>query len=104
MSAVPLIDISPAQWEIVRTILLRRVPAHEVWAFGSRARRTARQFSDLDLCVVAQQPLSLSLKALLAEDFAESNLPWKVDVVDWAVTSDTFRKIIESDKVVLQKV
>lgn len=104
MSAVPPIDISPAQWEIVRRILLQRVPAHEVWAFGSRARRTARKFSDLDLCVVAQQPLSLSLKALLAEDFAESNLPWKVDVVDWAATSETFRKIIESDRVVLQKV
>ena len=104
MSAVPPIDISPAQWEIVRRILLQRVPAHEVWAFGSRARRTARKFSDLDLCVVAQQPLSLSLKALLAEDFAESDLPWKVDVVDWAATGETFRKIIESDRVVVQKV
>ena len=104
MSAVPPIDISPAQWEIVRRILLLRVPAHEVWAFGSRARRTAWKFSDLDLCVVAQQPLSLSLKALLAEDFAESDLPWKVDVVDWAATGETFRKIIESDRVVVQKV
>ena len=54
--------------------------------------------------MVAQQPLSLSLKALLAEDFAESDLPWKVDVVDWAATGETFRKIIESDRVVVQKV
>ena len=104
MSAVPPIDISPAQWDIVRGILLQRVPTYEVWAFGSRAKRCARKFSDLDLCVMTIEPLSLGLRALLAEDFAESNLPWKVDVVDWAATSDTFRKIIESDKVVLQKV
>ena len=48
------------------------------------------------------QPLSWSTSAALAEDFAESDLPFKVDIVDWAVTSAAFRKIIERDKVVLQ--
>jgi type I restriction enzyme S subunit len=38
----------------------------------------------------------------LADAFAESDLPWKVDVVDWATTSESFRKIIERDKVVVQ--
>lgn len=103
MNDVPPIDIGPDQWTIVRGILRRRVPAHEVWAFGSRARWTARKYSDLDLCVVGPEPLGLSLQAILAEDFAESDLPWKVDVVDWATTSEAFRKIIEGDKVVLQK-
>ena len=102
MSTVPDIDISAAQWEIVRSILQRHVPAHEVWAFGSRAKRTARKYSDLDLCVVGDQPLGLALRAILAEDFAESDLPWKVDVVDWATTSEAFRMIIEGGKVVLQ--
>lgn len=103
MKALPPIDIEPRQWDIVRDILLRRVPTHEVWAFGSRVKKTARKYSDLDLCVVTRQPLDPSLHAILAEDFAESDLPWKVDVVDWATTSETFRKIIESDKVVLQR-
>jgi type I restriction enzyme, S subunit len=39
--------------------------------------------------------------AALADDFSESDLPFKVDVIDWAVTSMAFRKIIEKDKVVL---
>jgi type I restriction enzyme S subunit len=30
-------------------------------------------------------------------------LPWKVDIVDWATTTDSFRRIIERDKVVIQK-
>jgi type I restriction enzyme S subunit len=103
MNDVPPIDIGPDPWTIVRRILCRRVPGLEVWAFGSRAKRTARKYSDLDLCAVAPEPLGLSLRAILAEDFAESHLPWKVDVVDWATTSEAFRKIIEDDKVVLQK-
>lgn len=103
MNDAPPIDIGPDQWTIVRSILRRRVPTHEVWAFGSRVKGMARKYSDLDLCVVAHEPLGLSLRAILAEDFAESDLPWKVDVVDWATTSEAFRKIIESDKVVLQK-
>jgi type I restriction enzyme S subunit len=56
----------------------------------------------LDLAILADQPLDWSVSAALAEDFSESDLPFKVDFVDWATTSEIFRKIIETDKVVLQ--
>lgn len=45
------LDIRADHWEIVRAILRRRVPGHEVWAFGSRAKQTAKPHSDLDLAV-----------------------------------------------------
>jgi len=78
------------------------VPQHEVWAFGSRAKWTAKPYSDLDLAVITDQPLPLKTSANLSDDFSESDLPWKVDVVDWATTRAPFRKIIERDKVVVQ--
>lgn len=99
----PPIDIAPEHWLIVRQILRQYVPQHAVWAFGSRARRTARPLSDLDLAIITDQPLPLSVHAALAEAFSESDLPYKVDIVDWATTSDSFRKIIERDKVVVQE-
>ena len=99
----PLIDIRPDHWAIVRTILQKHVPQYEVWAFGSRAKWSAKEYSDLDLAVIADKPLSLSVSAALADDFSESDLPWKVDVVDWATTSESFREIIERDKVVVQR-
>ena len=99
---MPHIDISPAQWEIVRAILQQHVPQHPVWAFGSRAKWAAKPYSDLDLAILADQPLDWSVSAALADDFSESDLPFKVDIVDWATTSEVFRKIIEADKVVLQ--
>jgi type I restriction enzyme, S subunit len=100
--SVPHVDMRQEQWEIVRAILQKRVPQYEVWAFGSRTRGTAKPFSDLDLAVITDKPLSLEVSAALSEDFSESDLPWKVDVVDWAATSESFRKIIERDKVLLQ--
>ena len=100
---LPLIDIDPNDWHIVQKILQRNVPQYEVWAFGSRATRKAKEFSDLDLAVMTDVPLSLDIAANLSEEFSESDLPWKVDVVDWASASEGFRKIIERDKVILQK-
>ena len=101
--APPAMDVQPDQWHIVRDILQKHVPGHAVWAFGSRAKGTAKPFSDLDLAVITDQPLSLDLCASLSEDFSQSNLPWKVDVVDWATASDVFRAIIARNKVVIQQ-
>lgn len=104
MSAeTPLIDIRPDHWAIVRRILQKHVPQYAVWAFGSRAKWSAKEYSDLDLAVITDKPLPLSIRAALDEDFSESDLPWKVDVVDWASTNASFQKIIEKDKVVVQE-
>jgi len=98
-----LLDIRPDHLRMVLDILQKHVPQYEVWAFGSRAKWTAKDYSDLDLCIVSDQPLSFSLLGALAEDFSDSDLPWKVDVVDWATVSESFRKIIARDKVVVQR-
>lgn len=102
MNNASRMDICPEHLQIVQEILQKHVPDHAVWAFGSRVKWTARPYSDLDLCVISDQPLGLDVEGDLLDDFAESELPWKVDVVDWATTSESFRKIIEKKKVVLQ--
>jgi len=99
---LPPIDIKPDHWRIVQAILQRHVSQYDVWAFGSRARRAAKPYSDLDLAIIADQPLPLAVRAALADHFSESDLPWKVDVVDWATTSEAFRRIIEMEKVVVR--
>jgi type I restriction enzyme S subunit len=38
----------------------------------------------------------------MREDFSESDLPFRVDILDWATTSEPFRRIVERDKVVIQ--
>lgn len=100
---MPALDVMPAHWRIVQEILHRHVPDDEVWAFGSRVRGTARAYSDLDLAIIRPAPVPLGVLAALREDFVESELPWKVDVLDWASTSEAFRAVIEREHVPLQR-
>jgi predicted nucleotidyltransferase len=98
----PNVELNPRDWEEVKHILKRGVPGYEVWAFGSRAKWTAKPYSDLDLAIISQQALPMATLADLRESFDESDLTIKVDVVDWATTKEAFRKIIEGNKVVVQ--
>lgn len=91
-----MIEITEKEREIVQQILQRIVPEYPVWVFGSRVKGTAKPFSDLDLAIITDKPLSLQKHAELVEAFSESDLPWKVDIVDWAATSEQFKAIIQN--------
>ena len=88
------IDITPEERAIVLRILNEIVPDREVRAFGSRVTGKAKPFSDLDLAIMGDEPLPLETRAQLEEAFAESELPWKVDVMDWAQADTEFRLYI----------
>lgn len=96
------IAVSDKEWCIVQDILASTVPHRGVWAFGSRAQFTEKPYSDLDLAVMGQQPLTLADMANLSEAFSNSDLPYKVDIVDWATTSEPFKKIIAEHHVVVK--
>ena len=96
------LDLQPDYLKIVQDILQRRVPQLEIWAFGSRAKGTAKPYSDLDLAIITSQSLDLAILAALSDELSDSNLPFKVDVIDWATTSEAFRAIIARDKVVVK--
>ncbi len=101
VNKLPNIDITPAQWNIISAIFKKHLPNQTVWAFGSRAKRKAKPYSDLDLAIISKAPLSIHLIATLEHAFTESDLPFKVDLVDWAATSADFKKIIENHHIVL---
>ncbi len=92
--------VSEEDLRIVREILAAHLPADaKVRAFGSRAKNTHRPYSDLDLAVKGRSPLSLANLADLADAFSESDLPYKVDVVDLMSADPTVREIVERDSV-----
>ena len=94
--------ISAEESRIVSAILREFVPERVVWAFGSRVKGGHKPYSDLDLVVIDEEPLLLATLANLTEAFFESDLPFKVDVVDWATTSESFRRVIEAGYVGVQ--
>jgi len=99
---LPNIDVSQEQWNEIRKILQTYVSGYQILAFGSRATWKAKNYSDLDLVIITDNPLSISLFATIEEAFDESILPYKVDIVDWASTSESFQKIISAEAVEIQ--
>ena len=95
------VDIGPSDLETVRRILYEQALGLEVRVFGSRLSWTARGASDLDLALMTTEPLDIGRMAALKAAFTESDLPFRVDIVDWASTSESFRKVIEREHVVL---
>ena len=49
------------------------------------------------------EPLTVARMANLRAAFTEADLPFRVDAVDWASTSESFRRVVEADYVVLQR-
>ena len=95
-----MINLRPHHEEIVRHILKRHVPNATVWVFGSRVKQTANNSSDLDLAIVSPSKIPLRVMNLLKFDFEESDLPFKVDILDWQNISDDFKKVIKERYVV----
>lgn len=97
-----MIDLDARQLAIVQSVLARHVPECEVRAFGSRVQGTAKPYSDLDLAVIGPAPLSGERLAALREALSESDLPIRVDVLDWHAITENFRQIIAARFEVLQ--
>lgn len=100
--SAPLVDLRSDHWKIIRDLLQVHVPDRKVLAFGSRATWTAKEYSDLDLAVLGDEPLAHEVFAALSEGFRESDLPFKVDLVDWSQLDEKLRRAIQRDGVGLQ--
>ena len=98
----PALDLQAEHRAVVLSLLDANLPpGGKVWVFGSRATGRARRYSDLDLLIDAGRPLSLAEAALLREGFEESDLPYRVDIVDWYATDERFRRLIAAQRVPL---
>ncbi len=79
---------------IVKRIILKRVPlqTYSVFLFGSRAMGNHHHLSDIDIGVLGERPLSISIKGEIEEEIDESICPLKVDLIDFYQVSDEFKQ------------
>lgn len=97
-----MIDIHPEHLEIVKRILTMHVPDTEVSVFGSRVSGMTKEHSDLDLAVKGKGKIARDVMRKLKTAFEESDLPFRVDVVDWNSISAAFKKIVSKKTEILQ--
>ena len=99
---IPTPDIRDEHAAILRCILRQYLPdGVRAFVFGSRAHGGARQYSDLDLALEWDRPLGLALIGQIAEALSESDLPYKVDIVDLATAAPAFRARIAANCIAL---
>jgi len=70
---------------------------YRFFVFGSRASGTAGKFSDYDIGILGKTPLSFETLALINEALEDSDLPFRVDVVDFSLVSPGFKKVALSE-------
>lgn len=90
--------------ELVRRLLADVVPDLEVWVFGSRVAGSSKPSSDLDLALVSESPVEVAKRAALSVAFEESDLPFRVDVVELQQLPPSMREsVLRAHEVIQQR-
>jgi predicted nucleotidyltransferase len=92
-----MIHIQKKEMEIVLNIIKKHAKACEVLVFGSRLKGNNKPFSDLDLAFICKERLDLNKRFKLSLEFEESDLSYRVDIIDYNRASKEFQKIIDSN-------
>jgi uncharacterized protein len=88
-----MIQIDSQDYQILRKILNRH--PYKFYAYGSRAKGTARKFSDLDICYQEEIPRGTIYQ--IKEQLEESDLPFFVELVNWKHMRPAFQQMIKQD-------
>ncbi|OGT21629.1 MAG: DNA polymerase beta subunit [Gammaproteobacteria bacterium RIFCSPHIGHO2_02_FULL_42_13] len=97
-----MLNLTARELQIVKDILVQYAPTYPVWVFGSRVTGSNKQFSDLDLAIISDEAVPVETFAKLREAFSESDLTFKVDLIDWTTIDKSFQKIILTHHEILQ--
>jgi uncharacterized protein len=92
--------LNPKYKDELIAIIKKHLPECRIYLFGSQARETSTQGSDIDLAIDCGATAPQRLMSQIREDIEESNIPYFVDVVDFCEASDTFKEQIIKDMVV----
>lgn len=67
----------------------------KIYLFGSRAKNTYTPYSDIDIAIESQEISNYDI-SILKEIVEESNLPYKVDIIDLNVASN-LKEVVEKE-------
>jgi predicted nucleotidyltransferase len=93
------VDISNDEKQLILKALNAYFPGAKFYVFGSRTKGTAKKYSDLDIAIDGGQPLDLVKIGGLNEHFAESPLPFIVDISDFHRMDQKFQNLVLDDNI-----
>jgi uncharacterized protein len=81
--------------EKIKDIIFRFLDSkeYEVFIFGSRVKGKAKKYSDYDIGIKGKKAVPGYILTMIEEALEESDLPYKVDIVDFSLVSPEFSQI-----------
>ena len=70
---------------------------YAVFLFGSRARGKQSRSADIDIGVLGKTAIPDKLREQLLDDFEKSDVPYKVDVIDFFNVPEQFKQVALKD-------
>ena len=90
-----MIGVTAREMQIILDVIRQNAADCNVLAFGSRYKGSTNESSDLDLVFDGGEKLGFMRLQAIKEAFWESDLPYRVDVLDYHAISPEFRAIID---------
>lgn len=89
-----MIDLLPEYLDEVKSILRKFVSGCEIRVFGSRVTAKATRYSDLDIAICSDQAIEQRHIWKLEEEFSDSDLPFRIDIIVWQNINARFQEKI----------
>lgn len=90
-----MIDAKDEEIEFISKTIKKHISDCEIRVFGSRIKGKARRYSDIDIAIITNGKIEWSILGKIGDEFAESEIPYRIDIIDWNAIDESFRKIIE---------
>lgn len=82
---------------IIIAVIAALIPHAKIYLFGSRARGTHKEYSDVDIAVDAGERLAYSQIGEARDMLNASNIPLKFDVLDFQRVDQAMQDSIRKD-------
>jgi len=89
-----MIDLDEKSRGIIEMILAPYIAKGALWVFGSRVSGKSVAHSDLDLVIRDDKPIPFADYLAMKDALEYSELPMRVDLLDWQRITPEFREVI----------
>ena len=96
-----MLDIRADIAEKIKEVIYTQLPNCEIRVFGSRSKGTAKPYSDIDIALFTAEAIDEKIMGKIETAFENSDIPIRVEVLDWHRVTDSFRRIITENYLVL---
>lgn len=95
-----MVNLEDKYIKLLKEIISKYLVNYQLYLYGSRAKGTARRFSDVDIAINSLELNSLILSKIKF-DIEESTIPYSVDILDYNSISEDFKNLISSSLIQL---